>query len=310
MKRKSTLIITSIAVGVALLFTTAFAGASGTSGYETYKEAVKNMTSVKNVTVTGNVSLSDNGKELLSAKGEAKVNKDLKTMSGKVETSGIGVPAITMESYRTGDKTITKTNGSDVYNVMVDGNKMLEKHKNIAEKDMNIGMQKDVEKVIDAAVGNIQNYISADGNTVSLNMSGDQINPTANAVASLMVKAMENPGMLKGNRDIMAGDAGMKLTDNMKAEFTSVLPKLSEDIRISSIKLDATISNKLIQKQTAIITITGKDASGKDESVVINATMNLSNYNNTTPDTIDLTGKNVKEINLSDEMNKMREIRK
>jgi hypothetical protein len=51
-----------------------------------------------------------------------------------------------------------------------------------------------------------------------------------------------------------------------------------------------------MNNQVAKIVLSGKDASNVIHSITIDAALNLSNINTTTPDTVDLTGKQIKTI--------------
>ena len=76
-----------------------------------------------------------------------------------------------------------------------------------------------------------------------------------------------------------------------------IMPKLQTDIKISSIDITGDINNdNTIKDQDAAITITGVDAQSVTHTVIIKAHVDLSNINSTTPDTVDLTGKQVKTV--------------
>lgn len=302
MKRKNMLILTSIAVGVLLLFTTAFAGLSGNSGYDMYKTAVKNMKNTKNATITGIVSLKDNGTQIFNVDLNAKADEESKAMSARAEFSVTGGKESSVEVYKTSDKVITKSDDSDVYNVIT-GSKVEDLAAKRAENNkVHEALQGDVEKVVDAIVGNVQNYISVDGNTVSLSISGDQINPAVNALASLAVKTAEDP-KIREIRDGKTGDkSDLELNNELRDQLYNSMPKLTDDIRITNVNLKATINNNIIENQTADITISGKDATGQAHDITLSANFKLSDLNNTKPDTIDLTGKKTKEIKVTEKM--------
>ncbi|UUZ95625.1 hypothetical protein LJK87_14985 [Paenibacillus sp. P25] len=56
-------------------------------------------------------------------------------------------------------------------------------------------------------------------------------------------------------------------------------------------------SNHIVE-QDAVLTLTGKDASGTAHEVVIDAKLGLSGFDSTTPDQVDLTGKQVQTIDM------------
>jgi hypothetical protein len=75
------------------------------------------------------------------------------------------------------------------------------------------------------------------------------------------------------------------------------LPKLVDGISISNVDLKADINGQnLITAQEAKITINGQDADGNTHTIIINASIDFSAFNQTTPDTVDLTGKQVETM--------------
>lgn len=277
----------SIVVGGVMMATTALASGLDSNGYEVYKSAFKNTRAVTSLTGTAVISVTDNGQSILKANDSIKMNRDAKDMSGRFDlTSGNQVKSVLV--YRQNEQTITKDNDSEVYNVIapLPGN-----HSEKQGPKENPALTKDVENIVELIVGNYQNYISLGSQTdgdkkVSLELSGSQVPPLANAVASLMVK--------EGAQNI---EKNQNSSDALKSVVTAQIPKLVDDITLAKVDVVADInSQNLIKEQTANITITGKDAAGNNHEVVVSVDLNLSSYNSTTPDSIDLTGKQVKTM--------------
>ncbi len=288
MKQKRWMVLMSMALGGLMIFGVAFASASGTSGYEVYKTALKNTRAAASMTGQVKVSAVDNGNTIVNLDGSAKMNREAKTMSGAV-TAKTGNVTSTSEVYQQDGKVITKASTSDVYNVM-------ERHPGAKqpkpEGDRSQLEQKyaqDVENLIDAVVGNIKNDVTlntnADGSKeVSLQLSGNQIPAPLNAIASLAIKS----GLHE------------RANEKMSAAATAIknnLPQLTDGITLSNIDIKAVVDDQdLIKSQQVILTVSGKDASGASHEVVVTIDLNLSNINQTTPDSIDLTGKQVKTM--------------
>jgi hypothetical protein len=89
--------------------------------------------------------------------------------------------------------------------------------------------------------------------------------------------------------------------DNMDNLIKNSMPKLIDGISLNSVDMVANIDAQgQITKQTVILKITGKDASGQIHELLINVEINLSGINSTTPDTVDLNGKTVNNIQPSE----------
>jgi hypothetical protein len=166
--------------------------------------------------------------------------------------------------------------------------------KNSDQKTAHEAVAKDVENIVDLLASNFESNISLNkqadgGQVVSLSLSGSQITPLQNAVASLIVKSLAREGE-------RAPKAGTQM-DNMDNIIKNSMPKLIDGISLKSVDMVANIDAQgQISKQTAILKITGKDASGQTHELLINVDINLSGINSTTPDTVDLNGKTVNNM--------------
>ncbi|HWP96668.1 MAG TPA: hypothetical protein VN426_07435 [Syntrophomonadaceae bacterium] len=287
MKIKKWPVLVSMALGGVMLFGAAFASASGSTGYDVYKSALKNTATATSMTTQVQVAISDNGSTVMNVDGTAKMDQGSKAMSSLFTITG-GDKSLTMEAYHQDGKIISKSSASDVYYVM-ERNSGLKPQQEMDKATVKGKYAQDVENLIDTVVGDIKNYTvvnaNADGSQeVSLQLSSNQIPATANAFASLAIKSASQEGWGHG-RSTVDGDL-----------FTA-LPKLVDGISITNVDIKAVVdAQDMIQSQEVNITITGQDASGANHNVVVNAKLNLSNINQTTPDTIDLTGKQVNTL--------------
>ncbi|MDP4127073.1 MAG: hypothetical protein Q8912_09035, partial [Bacillota bacterium] len=72
------------------------------------------------------------------------------------------------------------------------------------------------------------------------------------------------------------------------------------DINVETVTSTGNINkDDIITSQNAQIVVSGKDAQGTQHTLTFNLDLNLSNINATTPDKIDLTGKNVKTMTFN-----------
>ncbi len=283
MNKKLVAMVTSLVIGGTVLFGTAYANASQLSGYEAYKAAIKDTKNLKNETANLKVSVSDNGSNIIDMSTNAKINLASNGMS-QVTTVKSGNGSQTFSTYAQDGKNISKSSNSDVYNVREN------KHKDINKKDKaeNPEIAKSVETVVDTLVGNMKNNVStADNNDgskkVSINLNENEVTPLVNALASMaMVKNSDEP-----IHNEKAGDVNLR----------NILPQLQSNIKIKSVQVNGDINkNDILDNQVAKIVLTGTDAQGKTHEITIDATLDLSNINSTTPDTVNLTGKQVKTI--------------
>lgn len=280
----------SIVVGGAMMATAALAGGSGLNGYEVYKAAFKNTRALASMTGTAAITVADNGNVILKSNGTVKMDRNTKNMSGSFDVAA-GDQYKTKDMYRQDGQTIIKYSDSEVYNVLSVQPGSFHHSGKWGRENENPARAEKLEKIVDLLVVNYQNYISLDNKAdgtrqVSLQMSGSQISPVANAIASLVAGERMHNTEKRKHSGLMSGDQ---------------MPKLVDDIRIANIDIKADIDKQnFIKEQMANITITGKDAEGKNHEVVISVGLNLSGLNNTTPDSVDLTGKQVKTIQPED----------
>lgn len=290
MNKKLTTIGVSVALGGIMLFTAAYGAFAGSSGYESYKSAFKNTISAKSITPKIQISVSDNGNALVNVDSTMKINKENKSSSGSITVTS-GDQQNTTDIYRQNGQTIIKNSDSDTYQVTQFDKSRKQGEQQPGEKDLNSALASDIENVIDAVVGNIQNYITIqnnpDGtNDVALHLTDSQIPPVVNAVTSLLVKNAERENT-----------HGKHVQSPVEGMLQQKIPQLVSDIKVTSDDTTAKISNdNFIQNQTVNITISGKDADGNNHQIEINANIDLSGFNSTNPDTVDLTGQKVQTV--------------
>lgn len=300
MNKKLITIAGTIAVGTVMLGASAYAAISGTSGYDVYKQAIKNTYAVHSITPKTEAVVKDNGSVLFKVDSVSKIDKDSNTMS-TTATVAAGDLQESVAVYNQAGQVIYKDSSSDVYNVLNSGKRMRDEkepkvEKNLTEKDA--GRVKDIENVADALAGNLQNYITLNTNTdgtkeVSLNLSENQVSPVANAIASLLIKNMDKEnGKHQGfrpNEDQMM----QALQNGLKDK----LPTLVDNIKVTQVAVDASITqDNMIAGQTENLTVTGTDAGGKTHQLTVSVSTDFSGYNSTVPDKVDLSGKQVKQM--------------
>ncbi|NQX66553.1 hypothetical protein HQN90_10490 [Paenibacillus alba] len=304
MNKKLAMMGLGVAVGSMMLVTSVYAGVGDAPGYEAFKSAFKETAKVDNVTRQVNVSLQDNGAQLLNVKSTIKSSG--KNQAGSAEvTVQSGEEQQTLQFYNQDGKQIVKTGDSDVYKVL-EGDDMQGKFKDHERTSHTPDPQviSEVENVVDALVGNLKNYVTMDakaGNAkdIHFKLSGSQISPVVNTIGSLVIKH----GTVENNERPLPAKA-----DTLGVDFTTLknsLPQLTSDIKMDEVEVNASVdADNHITNQTAQIHISGKDAKGTAHDVVLSVDMTLSSLNTTTPDTVDLKGKQLETVKFDEKSHK------
>lgn len=290
--KKGFVILGAIGISSVVMVTSGFAAMASTSGYSVYKDAIKATKGLDSVALSGSISLKDNGASLVNVTGSAKADLANETESGSATLDNNGKQQ-TIEVYRQSNQTITKSSASDVY---YQEQERVDKHK--AEKPESKQIPQEVENIIDSLVGNLQNSVTLDNKAdgtkdITLSLTNAQLPPVVNAVGSLLIKNALNEK-----------DSHKKQEEISGLDFKPTLPALTQNVRIDQIDIKANINQaNFIQHQEASITISGLDASGASHQILLQLNADLTGFNTTTPDTIDLTGKNVQVVQHTNKHN-------
>jgi len=285
MNKKMVTMAVSLAVGGSLLLSTGFANAAQSSGYDAYKSAIVNTKNLKSETADMKVSVTDSGAKLVDLSSNIKLNLNTNAMSSVITTTK-GVTSQSSNSYLQDGKSISKDSNSAEYlvrtNNLKDTNKM--------DKVQNPTVEKSMEVVVDTLVGNMKNNVTttrnADGTKkITINLKENEVTPLVDALTQIA---------------FIQGTKTKNISNDSKAELgglKNVIPQLQSEIKVVSVISTGNISkDDIITNQTVAIVISGKDAQGKKHDITFNIDLNLSKVNSTTPDKINLTGKQVKEI--------------
>ncbi|ETI68477.1 hypothetical protein [Neobacillus vireti] len=278
MKKKWMTAGAGLGIGAVLLLASGFSAMANTSGYDAYKTALKNTKAESSITMNVDLTITDNGKKLVTGAADLKVNKDQKAGS-VAATIGDSTEKRSINVFRQDGKVIFKSSEEDVYKAKeINAPKWQHKgdHSNLP---------KAMQQVFGTLLGNIKDLATVEnqangGKHAELHLSGDQVPAVVNVVGTVVVSKIANHEKNEKTPGWMANMS--KLTDNIKVE---------------KIDIDAEISTKdILEAQTAKINITGTDESGKKHELTITIHVDYSNINKTVPEHIDLTGKKIEEI--------------
>lgn len=304
MKKRFAVVGLSLALGITLLASTAFASATNISGYDAYKAAAENTFANKNLTMKVAANIADNGNSLFTVNSVLKASKDgTNNFSGNTTINADG-KTITVTNYGKDGQMVTKVDGNDTYYI----NKMDGEFKNEKAQMMDQNMaerEKVGNLVMDSLIGDLKNNFVSKANsdgtsTISMNLEGSQIPAVVNGVVSLAVK---DGAMHEGNTHMNKAEMDAELNSMFPGakDINVELPKLVQDISVKSASLTAEVSTeKIITAQTMTFVVTGKDEAGKVHEITFIANVDLSDMNKTTPDSVDLTGKTTKVIEQKD----------
>ncbi|SDE51485.1 hypothetical protein SAMN02799630_05585 [Paenibacillus sp. UNCCL117] len=298
MNKKLAMMGVGVAVGSMLLLTSVYAGVGEAPGYEAYKSAFKQTAAIGNATRQVNVALTDNGQELLSVKSVIKTGGNDRTGSASLTVTD-GSEAQTIRFYSQDGKRIVKTDNSDTYKILEAGeaNGRFKHARSDDKKAPDAQTVQEVEHLVDALVGNLKQAVTmteGSGNTKELHfkLSGTQISPVVNTIGSLLIKHGASGELGERPAPLPSDTLGIDVRSIHQS-----LPQLTGDIKMDAVEMNATVdSDNHITNQSALIQISGKDRSGTEHDVQLQVDITLSSLGSTTPDTVDLTGKQVETI--------------
>lgn len=290
MKKKTAMLI-SFAVGTLMFTTTALAEVAAKSGYDQAKDVMKYSaeaftSKLSNYTVDISFALKDNGNIVTS---QNSVNKyDLKknacenvttTVDGNTKTDSI--------FYRDKNTTISYNSNQGVY--------YINDHQNTDEqfwiknpfKEKEAG---DLEKIADAFIGNLKDYVTVSQNSDgSKELSGSineaQIPSLVNALVSFQFKRQFG-----------------YYTNNPNDK--SVMPKITQDIYVKEVKGKMSVDkNGLAESVFGTGVLCGKDDKGTEHNLTFEMLAKVSNVGSTAVNKPDLTGKKVEKTVNADKGN-------
>lgn len=322
--KKKTLTAISIVLGVALLASSVYADVVNRSPYEQFKDAVKSTSAqmsgqIRNYTMQTTFSLKDNETLLLRTTSLQKVDGQ---RSETVEMTDIGKgPFLSSYNFYDENQSIWYDRYSDTYYLTefnrpegyVDHVGGYASYDPLAEDYIS-----DIERIVDAFVGNLKNYISLDqGEDGSKHFSGSlsdaEIPALVNAVASFVTKQyLMSSGNFYTNQaaePVMAvdiRDTSMPLGNETYYDENRILiPSLDGDVYIKSMNGQATANpDNLFTNLTATIVLSGKDSDGNRHDLTFDISMVLTDLAETAVTPPDLTGKKVQNnTNYEDRRN-------
>ncbi|WP_163192368.1 hypothetical protein [Clostridium thermarum] len=284
--KKKTAMLLSFALGSTLFATTAFAEVTTKSGYDQLKDAIKYTSRSLSETLssyTADVSyeLKDNGVTLSSENAVLKV--DLEKQAKENTVLSVDFDGIKRTSYSYVDKktSIYYDENEDTYNVL----NLIDYENTVVSPDpFKESTTADIERIIDALVGNLKDYVVVNDNTdgskeISGSLKESQIPALVNAVTSFAFKHSYQ----------------LRYTTNYDSS-NKTLPSLIKDIFVKEASGQMQVSKDgLISSAFATATLSGKDDKNVDHDITLEVLVKISEINSTLVTKPDLTGKKVVE---------------
>ncbi|RII35267.1 hypothetical protein D2A34_08655 [Clostridium chromiireducens] len=277
-KKIKTIVITAL-TGCMLLAVTVSASASGASGYETYKSAVRELVTTRNATFSTSFEVKDNGNTDISGNSVEKLEGT--NSSSNIEVK-IGDVTKDTETSRVDGKIVIKE-GDNYYSMgnsakgnIGRGNRKI---------DASSSRAKLGEMVLDTLVGDVKNQFVVDGDEISVKLEGAQIPELAKLAISAAVEEQN---------DKKSYNKGEFANDELRKAISDI-PTL-KNVDIKSLSLTAKVDGNTLSENDVKVVITGEDEKGVSHEFELSVNTAVSNVNSTKADSIDTTGKQVQTM--------------
>ncbi|MFC5451245.1 hypothetical protein [Paenibacillus aestuarii] len=281
---KKGLTVLSFTVGACLFVSTAFADSLLGSGYDLLKGSAKSTAAMMekgldNYTVETLYTLKDNDKILLQS-SETKKFDTINKMSESNDVS-TATDGKTSSHYTYEDVNISawKNSGDNKFYVTDYPKDMKRRAPGEFNNPFNENNAPEVEKIVDAVVGNLKDYVQveegANGSKMYAgSLSEAQVPALANAIASF----------------------GFKRSLSHESE----MPAINSDIYVKKV-VGSAVENKAgyLENVTGDITLSGKDKNGVQHDLALNIVFKLTGVGATKVVKPDLAGADVEKVSYS-----------
>lgn len=283
--KKKTAMIVSFAVGTTMFATTAMAEIASKSGYDQLKDALKYTAEsatekLSSYTMDLSFVMKDNGNIIAS---ENTLNKYNVADSSRLNISTSTKGTSKVENYYYADKNgfINYNASQDTYYVSEYTNPRQDNSFKNPFKEKAAG---DIERIADALIGNLKDYVVVSENPdgtkeLSGSINEAQIPALVNAVTSFQFK-----NSFGGYRTVAPGN------------IESQIPRITEDIFVKEVKGKAVVSKDgLIQSILGTGVLSGKDEQGIEHTLTFELLGKMTDINSTVVNKPDLSGKKVEK---------------
>jgi len=279
-KNKKLMMAISFTLGVALLVTTAFADIMSASGYDQLKQAIKYTSkscssTLESFTLQTSITVKSAETVLFTSIQTEKYDNVLEASESKSTQSYCNGNTDKYESYNDKYCHIRYNPWDDSYTV-IEYDKEMETplFEDIFETD---DTMKDIEKIIDAGVGNLKDYVivedKADGSKeFSGSLDNAQIPALVNAILSFLFK---------------------RTIPDIGATTEDIFPNIQNDVYIKKITGKASVNTDgILERIYGSCIISGKDEDEKTHELTVEVLIRLYDINSTVVTKPNLDDKN------------------
>lgn len=281
---KKMIMITSFITGLIILIISATADIVSKTGYDNLKDSLKitaskASTSYANFTLKGDVVVRLNDTKIISSNNITRYDSRSNSLLEETFNNFPNNEEQYLLNYRDEEQRINYSSDNDVYTVYKTNRNA--SVINPIQNSFEHSSSEDIERIIDALLGNLKNYVIAEKNsdgtkTIYASIKDYQIPPLANAIASFIAKE----------------------TTSQRIFFSQTnIPTLAKNIYLGDVYLrllineDSTISNLTFSGA-----LVGNDEDGNNHVLSLEFNGELTNINKTIVEIPDLTDKEVNVI--------------
>ena len=287
---KKTVTALSFTLGATLFISTAFADALIGSGYDQLKSSIKTTasqmeTGLGNYTMEAMYTMKNNGETFMEVSQRTKYDSATKATENTLVTQyGKGEPTQNY-SYQDPNRSIWKGSFDDTYNVTEYSQPLPSRDRAFRDPFKEQGAA-ELEKVFDAIVGNLKDYVQAEngtdgGKTYSASLSEAQVPALVNAIASFGFKKI--------------------LVDESRSNRDLNIPQIESDIYVKKVTgLASQQKAGTLENITGEIVLSGKDKNGNVHDLSVGVTARMTAVGDTKIVLPDLTNANVTKAEQGD----------
>jgi len=306
MKRQNILIV-SMVLAMTLLVATAFAGTASNTGYEVFKEVLRNHKSETSTsgTVTATVEFLDNNQSVAMVSGVITGDERKEAFSGDLKIIADGLEKDLFLLGANGEMFIHDVATNDVYRTELDD----EDSHEFDDDDHDHTFTKEEEAVFDYFVGDLANEFEVE------NLDDDTYNISLELTQSEMPEIINLLTSLDSDDDHKSDSKhDEKLFKELNSDTYPLFKELCEldiehtelvdDIEVNYFKIVLNVdSNDQIVGMSVIVKVSGVDENNEKHNLTYKSNMTFSEVDESAVIGLDLSDKNIIELPEFDDEN-------
>ena len=267
-KRFKKIALSGLLIGCVTVGGTGMAVLANGNAYENFKTAAFSTMQVENMTVNADFTVKQNGEVIVSGNGIIQTDGDTNYTTGSFITDG---KTIEIESI-SDDSSMIHRIDEQYTKVVKDTDDRQDRRDDLNDSPNTVKMMK---MILDVLVGDTKTHFTGDNNHISVNLEGAQI-----------------PELL----NVSIAAASEQSEHRSKDAFTSINFDDYDQVRIQSLKLESDLQDGYLVNNKISVVMIGTDQTGKNQEFEFIYHTELSDIGSTTPGTMDVAGKDIKEV--------------